>query len=342
VIAARALASAHLNLGRYDEAFDALNRANSMLPKENIQQHAAILRTFGTLFRARGYLNESLAYQQEAYTLAQQGGDKREQGRVLSVLSTIALDRGDFSTALTYCERVLEQNRQDDNTYYQILDLRQMASIYRTLFAYNKALELCDEAEPLQQRIRYRDPLLDANRALCMISLGQSDTGIRMLRALAATEYQNPAIRQKVHLSLVMGLAMLGDYEACLERARLLAEESYNHNIILYGRSMLWQGIAQNALQDEHALNTIKDAMDYELTYAGRYAWLCYYTLGTATPRPAEARYWYDQAYGTLLTMANSLHTRPALRQGLLSADITRWLADMSEPPDTLSRPQTA
>ena len=342
VTAARALASAHLNLGRYDEAFDALNRANSMLPKESIRQHAAILRTFGSLFRARGHLNESLAYQQEAFTLAQRSGDKREVARVQAVLSTIALDRGDFSTALTYCERVLEQNRQDDNTYYQILDLRQMASIYRSLFAYEKALELCDEAEPLQQRIRYHDPLLHANRALCMISLGQPDAGIRILRAAAATEHQNPAVRQKMLLSLVMGLAMLGDYDRCLEHARLLAEQSYNHNIILYGRSLLWQGIAQNALKDPHTLNTLRNAMDYELTYGGRYAWLCYYTLGTASPIQSESRYWYDQAFGTLLTMANSLHTRPALRKGLLTADITRWLADMSEPPDVLAPPQTA
>jgi class 3 adenylate cyclase/tetratricopeptide (TPR) repeat protein len=344
VTAARTLASAHLNLGRYDEALDALNRANSMLPKENIQQHAAILRTFGSLFRARGHLNESLAYQQEAFMLAQQSGDKREIARVLSVLSTIALDRGDFSTALTYCERVLDQNRRDDNTYYQILDLRQMASIYRSLFAYKQALEFCDEAEPLQQRIRYRDPLLHANRALCMIALGQPDKGIRMLRAAAATEHQNPGVRQKMQLSLVMGLAMLGDYDHCLEQARLLAVQCYNHNIILYGRSLLWQGIAQNALKDPHAPNTLKDALEYELTYAGRYAWLCYYTLGTASPNAAEARYWYDQAFGTLLAMANSLHTRPALRQALLEADITRWLADMSEPPDTRAArpPQTA
>lgn len=342
VTAARTLASAHLNLGNYDEAFDALNRANSMLPKENIQQHAAILRTFGMLFRSRGHLNESLAYQQEAFTLAQQSGDKREIARVQSVLSTIALDRGDFATALTYCERVLEQNRQDDNTYYQILDLRQMAGIYRSLFAYEEALELCDEAEPLQQRIRYRDPLLHANRALCLISLGQPDKGVRMLRSAAANEHQNPAVRQKVQLALVMGLAMLGDYDHCLEHARRLAEQSYNHNIILYGRSLLWQGIAQNALDDPHARNTLKDALDYELTYAGRYAWLAYYTMGNASASDAEARYWYDQAFGTLLAMANSLHTRPALRRGILTADVTRWLADMSEPPDALAPPQTA
>src|SRR5690606_15775185 len=143
--AARALGSALLNLGRYDEAFDALNRANSLLPANNPRQHAAILRTFGILFRARGQLNESLAYQQEALTLAQQSGDLREMARIMSVLSTIALDRGDFSTALAYCERVLDINRRDDNLYYQILDLRQMATIYRSLFAYEKTLELCDE-----------------------------------------------------------------------------------------------------------------------------------------------------------------------------------------------------
>ncbi len=332
VSAARTLGSAHLNLGHYDEAFNALNRANSMLPRDNTRQHAAILRTFGMLFRARGQLNESLVYQQEAYTLAQQGGDTRELSRIMSVLSTIALDRGDFATALAYCERVLDMNRKDDNTYYQILDLRQMAVIYRSLFAYDKALALCDEAEPLQERIHYRDPLLNTTRALCLISTGQPDKGMKLLRETAATVYQNPMTHQRVQLALVMGLSMIGDYEQCEYRARLLAEAGRSHNIVLYGRARLWQGIALNALKREDALTTLKDALEHELTYGGRYAWLAYYAMGTASGDEADARCWYERAVQTLLALATSLHTRPELQQSLLHNDLVRWLMDLSQP----------
>lgn len=332
VSAARALGSAHLNLGRYDEAFDALNRANSMLPRSDTRQRAAILRTFGMLFRARGQLNESLVYQQEAYTLAHQNADNRELARIMSVLSTIALDRGDFATALAYCERVLEMNRQDDNTYYQILDLRQMAAIYRSLFAYDKALAACEEAEPLQERIHYSDSILHTTRALSLISTGQADQGLKLLRQIAAMDYQNPMTRQRIQLALVMGLSMIGDYEQCELRARQLAEEGRHHNIILYGRARLWQGIAQNALKNEQALVTLNDALDHELTYGGRYAWLAYYAMGTASPDASEARCWYERAANTLLALASSLHTRPELQQQLLNNDMVRWLIDLSQP----------
>ncbi|MAS37565.1 MAG: hypothetical protein CL610_26450 [Anaerolineaceae bacterium] len=328
--AARTLGIAHLNLGRYDEAFDALNRANSMLPKDNVRLHAAILRTFGMLFRARGQLNESMVYEQEAFTLAQQAGDQREMARVLSVLSTVALDRGDFATALSYCERVLDTNRKDDNTYYQILDLRQMATIYRSLFAYERALELCDEAEPLQERIRYRDPLLHINRALCLISLGQTDNGMRLLRDMAANERPNPMVDQRIQLALVIGLAMVGDYEQCLHRARSLVHDSQEHNLILYGRGLLWQGIAENSLKQGQPLDTLNQALDYELTYGGRYAWLCYYSLGTATPQQDAARQWYKQAADTLRAIASSLHTRPDLQQIMLNNAVVHSLTELS------------
>jgi len=330
--AARALGSALLNLGRYDEAFDALNRANSLLPANNPRQHAAILRTFGILFRARGQLNESLAYQQEALTLAQQSGDLREMARIMSVLSTIALDRGDFSTALAYCERVLDINRRDDNLYYQILDLRQMATIYRSLFAYEKTLELCDEAERLQARIRYHDPLLETNRALSLLAVGQAESGMKLLLETAANDYPNPMTRQSVQLALIAGLSMIGDYQQCYQRASQLIEESRDHSVIHYGRGRLWQGIAGNALGDAAALGFLQEALNYELTYGGRDAWLCYYALGTASPEPKMSRHWYDQAAHTLLALASSLHTRPNLQQSLLNNDMVRWLMDISQP----------
>ncbi|MBZ0304418.1 MAG: AAA family ATPase, partial [Anaerolineae bacterium] len=339
VSAARTLATAHLNLGHYDEAFDALNRAYSMLSRDNLRQHAAVLRTFGMLFRARGQLNESLVYQQEAFNLAQQSGDTREVARIMSVLSTIALSRGDYATALAYCERVLETNRQDDNTYYQILDLQQMASIYRSLFAYERTLELCDEAEALQARIRYHDPLLPVNRALSLISLGQPETGLKLLREVAAHDYANPMTAQSVQLGLVMGLSMIGDYEQCYQLARVVAQASRQHNIIYYGRARLWQGIAENALAYPQATETLKAALENETTYGGRYAWLAYYAMAAASTDAEATSYWYDQAGHTLLATACSLHTRPELQRSLLSNDMVRQLVGRSQPSDRAKRP---
>jgi tetratricopeptide (TPR) repeat protein len=230
-------------------------------------------------------------------------------------------------------------NRHDDNTYYQILDLRQMATIYQSLFAYEKTLELCDEAELLQQRIRYHDPLLHTNRALSLISMGQADQGLKLLRETATHDYQNPATSQQVQLAMITGLSMIGDYEQCLWRASALAQESRSHNVILYGRARLWQGIAENAMgHHSEAMSTLKEALKHELTYAGRLAWLAYYALGTASKGPKVSRHWYDQAVHTLLALASSLHTRPYLQESLLNNDLVRWLIDLSQASDALPR----
>src|SRR5690606_6931903 len=176
--AARTLGSTCISLGRFDEAFDMLDRAHSLIPENNLGQTAAVLRTFGALFLARGQLSESLAYQQQAFHLADDNNSPREIARIMAALGSVSYNRGDFNTALAYCEQVLHMNRQDDNIYFQILDLQKMSSIYRALFAYDIVLQLCDEAEPLQAHIRHRDPILQMNRALCLIATGRADTGL--------------------------------------------------------------------------------------------------------------------------------------------------------------------
>ena len=336
--AARTLGSAQLSLGHYDEAFNVLNRAHSLLPKDNIVQHAAVMRTFGNLFLARGQLNESLAYQQEAYTLAQQSDDPREVARVMAALSSISLDRGDFGTALAYCERVLAMNREADNIYYQILDLRQMASIYRLLTDYETALALCDEAEELQKSIRYRDHLLQMNRALCLIATGQTDDGLTLLRETADIEHENTITQQTLQLALMNGLSMVGDYKQCDALATRFMREVDQNNKIMIGRGQLWQGIAQNGLSDIRAMSTLKRALDSELEYGGRDAWICYYALGTASVNPTVARKWFDNALAVLQATASSLHTRPNLRAKMLENDLVRWLTGMVQSADDLAR----
>ncbi len=333
-IAARTLGSALLQLGRYEQAFDALNRANSLLAPGAHQQHAALLRTFGRLFHARGQLNEALAYEQQALMMAQDIDDSREQARIMAVLSTIALNRGDFASSLAYCEQVLALNRADGNLYYQILDLSQMATIYRVLFDHETALTLCAEAESLQARIRYTSPLVQVNRALSLLSIGQAETGLKLLREVAAVKYQNIVTQNRVQLGYMMGLSMTGDYEQCNERAAALVEATRNHNVILYGRALLWQGIAMNALEYPDAVDVLYEALNIELKYAGRNAWVGYYALGTASSDAAEQRHWYSEAVTVLQAVANSLHTRPELQRSLRNQPVVKWLMDLSQQPD--------
>jgi hypothetical protein len=76
---------------------------------------------------------------------------------------------------------------------------------------------------------------------------------------------------------------------------------------------------------------TLHQALDQELTYGGRFAWLCYYALGRASLTPAEARQWYDKALGILQATASSLHTRPQLQAKLLADGRLRWLMEQTQ-----------
>ncbi len=329
VIAARTLGSAFLSLGRFDEAFQALRNAHSLLPKENIRQHAAVLRTFGTLFRYRGQLNESLAYQQQALALAQESGDSREIAQTMATMGRITLEKGDFATALAYLERVLAMNRQDDNLYYQILDLSNMATIYRCLFDYETALDLCNEADGLEAQIHYHDPLVRINRGLCLIALGQRDEGLTLLQEIASVNHQSVSTRWRVQLALVMGLALVGEYEYCQDAATILIVDTRERNPIFHGRGLLWLGVAQHALQNrEQAQITLREALEKELHFGGRDAWLCYYALGSAIEDPAESRNYLQHALHVLQATSTSLYSRPQLQTIILENSTTIWLVE--------------
>jgi len=334
VIAARTLGSALLSVGRFDEAFQALRNAHSLLPKENIRQHAAVMRTFGTLFRYRGQLNESLAYQQQALTLAQESGDSREIAQSLALMGLITVEKGDFATALAYSEKVLAMNRHDGNLYYQILDLSNMASIYRCLFDYETALRLCAEVDALEAHIQYQDPLARINRGLCLIALGERDEGLKLLQKVATPYYQSVSTRWRVQLALIMGLALVREYEACQETATTLITDTQQRNPIFYGRALLWLGVAQHALQNPQAQTTLMAATDKEIHFGGRDAWLCYYALGSASPDALESRNYHQQALNILQAIYSSLYRYPQLQASILENPTTLQLLEMLHNPN--------
>lgn len=329
VIAARTLGNAYLSLGRFDEAFQALRNAHSLLPKENIRQHAAVLRTFGTLFRYRGQLDEGLAYQQQALALAQESGDSREIAQTMAMMGMFMLEKGDFATALAYSERVLAMNQQDGNLYYQILDLGNLASIYRSLFDYETALALCEEADALEVRIHYHDPLVRINRGLSLITLGRKNEGLKLLHEVAAVSYQSVATRWRVQLALVMGLALVEDYESCQTAALRLVADTRERNPIFHGRGLLWLGVAQRELGSiQTAQTTLKEALEREIHFGGRDAWLCYDALGSVSEDSAERRYYYQQALNVIQAIATSIYNHPQLQTIILNHPTTRWLSD--------------
>lgn len=328
VIAARTLGSAFVNLGRYDEALDSLNNAHSLLPKENVHQHAAVLRTFGMLYQGRGQLDEALAYQAQALRLAEESGRAREIARVLAVMGDIALDRGRFADALDYYEQVLAINTGDENLYYQALDLRAIGGVYLQLFAYDAALLLSDEAAAMQARIRYRDVLVDVQRGLALVALDRTNEGLALLTNAAHSEHPNRHTRLLARLGLIRGLALAGDYSLCRKLARGLAAEARRINHLIHGRALLWLGMAEYAQGDGGAEETLRTALTIERRYGGRDLWLCHYGLGLAALGIDQRRASMGRALAAMESIAASLDARPDLQQALVDAPMLRQMRE--------------
>lgn len=325
--AGRMLGTAMLSLGKYDDAFLALRQAYDLLPDGDIVvQHANVLRSFGSLFLCRGQLGEGLSYQQRALSHAQELKAEPQIASSMTQLGLIALDRGDLATALSYFERVLDMNRKRDNIYYQVLDLRNMGMAYRAVFAYEMALDVLDRANDLLEYLHFSDPLLQANRALCLIALGQSTEGLKLLQQAAEEKQQNVNNRHLVQLLLINGLALTGQYITCRDVARAFVEDVKDVNAILHGRGMMWLGMAVNALGDPLAKDLLNAALQSELVHGGRDAWLCYYLLGTVTTDSQQAHDHYDKATMILSSIHASLHTRPELQTALMNDRLVKQL----------------
>jgi class 3 adenylate cyclase/tetratricopeptide (TPR) repeat protein len=319
--AARVLGSSHRSIGQYEQAVEAFGRAFEMVPEEETADVAALLRSYGVLARCQGNLGESLSYQQRALFIAERLNNDRQRAGALSQLGLIALDRGDFATSIAYFDRVLANNRRTSNAYYQVSDLRNLAQAYRAVYAYELALQALDEAETLQKSIYYQEPLLDVVRGQCYIALGRTEEGLALLQAVMADPPADLYTRLEVQLVYLQALAQTGQYAECSQQAVRFIDEAQYHNPILQGRGMLWYGFALQALGDPEALSMLEKALNQELIFGGREAWLCYYALGTAyaAADQARGREAYQRAAMILRALSSSLHTRPELQITLLN-----------------------
>jgi tetratricopeptide (TPR) repeat protein len=324
VTAGYTLADAYRKLGQYNESFEALTIAHNLLPSGKSLQLSEIVRSFGALARYRGRLDDGRAYHERALKLAEEAGSRLQAAANVLALGLVALDRGELAAALGHFQRALETDGQGGNVYYQVMDLNYIGMVFHTVCAYEKALEYFNEAQALQQRMHYRDPLLEANRGLCLVALGQSDEGLALLEEASARPHQNAYTQHLVHLARLAGLAQAGQFEACLENAGAFIAEVCERNPILLGRGMLWRGIAQYALGESYAHETVQQALDNELLYGGRDTWLCYYALGRATEDEVQSTEYYANAANILNALTSSLSVQPELKTTFLSDEFAQ------------------
>jgi tetratricopeptide (TPR) repeat protein len=324
VTAGYTLGDAYRYLGQYDEAAEALTLAENLLPAGNVVQLAEIVRAFGALARYRGRLDDGQEYHGRALKLAEQLENKLQVAANVLALGLIALDRGELANALGYFKRAMATDRQNNNIYYVVMDLNYIGMVYFAACAYQKALHFFNEAEELQRSIHHRDPLLEANKGLCLIALGEHDAGMTQLVGVATNQYQNAHTRHLVNVLHLAGLVWTGRDAECVDSAAVLIADVCNRSPILHGRGLLWLGLAQQAQGNPAALDTLRQALDNELRYAGRDLWLCYYAVGRASGDSTDAAECYAKAASILREQADSLEIRPEMPATFFNDDFVQ------------------
>lgn len=337
VLAAVTLGNAYTSMGEYDMALEALNEAHDMISdagSSSAQQRSVVLRAHGLLFWSRGYLEEAYNYQKRALLEARMTGSQRELAASLSMLGRIALDQGAVASALDCFEQVLKINTEGGNLLYQIMDMRLIAVTYTQLFAFDDALALLDKADELSQQIQYESPLLHGIRGQIAVIQGDYAHGLARLEQAANAEYNNTYDHYDVELAYIKGLALAGEYDQCVARAQSFTETAGDHNVLLFGRGVLWQGLAMYKLGDERALAALRTAFNNETHYMGGALWLCHYALSLVHPNPTTAHKHREAAFAHLHDIADTLHAAyPALSQHLTDpATVDRLFANWHPP----------
>ncbi len=316
VAAWRTLAQSYINLGRYNDAFQALIQAHEVLPEGYGLEQGEILQGFGFLSLYSGRLEESQAYFHRALAVWRKAG--LPYNTTFTGLGYVALESGDLATALSYFEQVAHYNREHKQTPYTPADIRNIGLVYLTLLQHELALELFNEAQALHDENRSEDMLLVAYRGLCFIHLGQPQLGLSLV-----TEAMQAGDRLIYHhwllqLTALRGLLATGDVVRGREQAFIFVEQIKERNPILYARGLLVLAQAGLALGEIGAVDTLRDALQHEESHGGRDLWLGYETLMSASTEPVARDDAHKHAAQLVQQIGKTLYTHEALQRGFL------------------------
>ncbi len=314
ILASRMLGEAFRSLGRYQEAHEALSTAYHLIANEDPIQMASILHAFGSLAYYMGRLGESMAYQQRAYTHAEESQLLGQKKGAMTQLGLIALDRGDISTALQYFEDVLRLNVEGENIHYQILDWINIARVYSAIFAYELSLEALERANALQAFLQTDNTVLKAYRGLNLIDLGDTEAGYPLIEDAVTRSHKDVHNAHLLQLIDIRACVIIKNYDLGLERANSFRERMRDINPILYGRATLWAGIASLEFDRERASELIEEAMTLEQDQGGRDLWLAFTAYAQANQNPELTHAYHEKSANILQAISFSLHSRPDLQ----------------------------
>ncbi len=327
------LANAHISLGNFIWANDSLERARLLLHGVNGPGYtgmmAVLMRAFGYLYWSQGKLALARDHELDAIHYAETDGDPRETAATQSLMGRICLDEGRFSDMLKYMEHVLEINRSVGTVVYQIADLYLIALGYYLLFQYETALSLLEEAEEISSSVDFDMPFLAACRGMCYLGLGErQEEALTLIEDATNRGKVTASDRRTLRLFGLRALVEVGYYDVALAEGKAFLDDVSGVNDVLYGRGLLWVGLAQHALDMPEAHDTLLEALDMERQNGGRDLWLCEYAYSLTLADAGAAKALREEAdYALESVIATMPLDDPADGTQRLRALFARWPA---------------
>ncbi len=312
-------AQAQMHLGHYDEAYQALLVAQDFLEEKNLTAQAQVLQALATLRLHQGRLQECLDYQQTAASIVDHLQDTRLRANSLLLAGRVAMNMGDAGKTLDCFGEALAVYSEQQDRYNAANLLGNIGYIYMLMLSYDRALLVLDEALALDLSAAGIDRILHATRGLCLVQLGRAAEGMPEIWAAlrqSSTPIYNDSL---IHLLLLRALIVTHDYVTAQEQAQIFVTQMRDRNPLLYGRGLLWLGLAKLGLKDVTAVSTLQEALYQEQQHGGRDVWLCYDALAQAATENADRERYLADTAQALRTLANTLHHHPNLQHAFLN-----------------------
>jgi class 3 adenylate cyclase/tetratricopeptide (TPR) repeat protein len=323
--AERNLGIANMRLGRHGEAYNALSRAHNLLPYNATSQISSVLSAFGQLHYYQGRLEDSYAYQKRAFDHAHTAQDVRLISSALVQLGLLDLERGNVADALDSFEQTLNIHRDRGLIAEQAKDLFYIGLSYLALLNTGKAYEYFSDASHLSKAFAYDDVLMQAYRAVSLIHLKRVTQGKSLLVDAMERSSKDVYVQNQLQLVYISSLAPLRDFVSMREQAMSFLQRQ-DVNPILKARAMRWLALASHHLGTMDAVETLRQALEAEKTYAGCDTWMCHYLLAQALTKPSEIQEHCRASAELIIERAETLVGREEMREVFLDSELVKMI----------------
>jgi tetratricopeptide (TPR) repeat protein/transcriptional regulator with XRE-family HTH domain len=182
--ALRSLGLAHMQLGRYRQAAQRIERALALFHQAGDRAgEAHTLANLGVLSTRLGHTAQAAQHLQRALVLCRQIGDRTGQGRILNNISIVELQRGQYESAASHAAEALAIHRQTGDRTSQAHTLTNLGIVEQRLGRHTSAGRRHRQAIALFRQtgnLRGEGHALD-NLGTMHIPLGQPDQAVEYL-----------------------------------------------------------------------------------------------------------------------------------------------------------------